>query len=82
MDMLGKLQKHVYRTVGLTLITSLETLIRCYNVASLSFLQVFPKAYLRPYQASVMELFLRKLLSIKNQIFLQRKLHHIYLIGS
>ena len=81
MDMLGKLQKHVYRTVGLTLITSYETLIRC-CVASLSFLQVFPKACLRPYQVSVMELFLRKLLSIKNQIFLQRKLHHRYLIGS
>ena len=37
LDMLDKLQKLIYRTVGPTLAASLEPLGHCRNVASLSF---------------------------------------------
>ena len=38
LELLGKLQKRICRTVGLSIATSLELLAHCRNVASLSLL--------------------------------------------
>ena len=38
LELLGKLQKPICRTVGLSIATSLEPLAQCRNVASLSLL--------------------------------------------
>ena len=41
LELLGKLQKRIWRTVGPSLAASLETLAHCRNVASLSLFYIF-----------------------------------------